>query len=142
MHLPEIHQWNRWEHYSLLVADLRGSSPARTPYGQKCFKFHAVFTARKRSLGQGNIFTPVCHSVHGGGGAWSQGVGVPGRGVPGRGVCSGGVPASGGGGTCSQGCLLPGGAWSRGSARGGGGELLLRAVHILLECILVFWGFF
>ena len=27
--------------------------------------FHAViFTARKRSLGQGNIFTPVCHSVH------------------------------------------------------------------------------
>ena len=27
-----------------------------------------IFTARKRSLGQGNIFTPVCHSVHGGGG--------------------------------------------------------------------------
>ena len=26
-----------------------------------------VFTARKRSLGQGNIFTPVCHSVHRGG---------------------------------------------------------------------------
>ena len=25
-----------------------------------------IFTARKRSLGQGNIFTPVCHSVHGG----------------------------------------------------------------------------
>ena len=25
-----------------------------------------VFTARKRSLGQGNIYTPVCHSVHGG----------------------------------------------------------------------------
>ena len=25
-----------------------------------------VFTARKRSLGQGNIFAPVCHSVHGG----------------------------------------------------------------------------
>ena len=23
-----------------------------------------IFTARKRSLGQGNIFTPVCHSVH------------------------------------------------------------------------------
>ena len=23
-----------------------------------------VFTARKRSLGQGNIFAPVCHSVH------------------------------------------------------------------------------
>ena len=25
------------------------------------------FTARKRSLGQGNVFKPVCHSVHGGG---------------------------------------------------------------------------
>ena len=23
-----------------------------------------IFTARKRSLGQGNIFAPVCHSVH------------------------------------------------------------------------------
>ena len=26
-----------------------------------------IFTARKRSLGQGNVFTPVCHSVQGGG---------------------------------------------------------------------------
>ena len=25
-----------------------------------------VITPRKRSLGQGNIFAPVCHSVHGG----------------------------------------------------------------------------
>ena len=24
----------------------------------------SIITARKRSLGQGNIFTPVCHSVH------------------------------------------------------------------------------
>ena len=32
-------------------------------------------TTRKRSLGQGNIFTPVCHSVHRGGG-------VPGRYTP------------------------------------------------------------
>ena len=29
-----------------------------------------VFTARKRSLGQGNIFAPVCHSVHRGGGEY------------------------------------------------------------------------
>ena len=30
-----------------------------------------LITARKRSLGQGNIFTSVCHSVHRGGGrAW------------------------------------------------------------------------
>ena len=27
-----------------------------------------VFTTRKRSLGQGNVFTRVCHSVHDGGG--------------------------------------------------------------------------
>ena len=26
-----------------------------------------MITARIRSLGQGNIFAPVCHSVHGGG---------------------------------------------------------------------------
>ena len=29
-----------------------------------------IITTRKRSLGQGNIFTPVSHSVHGGGRAW------------------------------------------------------------------------
>ena len=28
-----------------------------------------IFTARQRSLGQGNVYTPVCHSVHGGGGS-------------------------------------------------------------------------
>ena len=34
-----------------------------------------IFTARKRSLGQGNIFTPVCHSVHRGACvvAWGEG---------------------------------------------------------------------
>ena len=26
--------------------------------------FNTIFTTRKQSLGQGNIFTPVCHSVH------------------------------------------------------------------------------
>ena len=31
-----------------------------------------IFTARKRSLGQGNIFAPVCHSVHSGGGVPGQ----------------------------------------------------------------------
>ena len=29
-----------------------------------------VITAHKRSLGQGNVFTPVCHSVHGGRRGW------------------------------------------------------------------------
>ena len=61
-------------------------------------------TACKRNLGQGNMFTPVCHSVHRGS-AWSQG-GVPGP---------------------------RGGAWWRHPPE----RLLLRAVRILLECILV-----
>ena len=67
-----------------------------------------VITARKRSLGQGNMFTGVC---------------LPTGGVPGPGVGDWG---------CSGGCLLPGGTWSRrvhaprggawsgGSAPGGG----------------------
>ena len=60
-----------------------------------------VFTARKRSLGQGNIFTPVCHSVHGGGGVrgCSRGGGVRG--------CSGGACMCG----CSGGaCMVARGA--------------------------------
>ena len=32
-----------------------------------CVWITSLVTARKRSLGQGNIFTSVCHSVHGGG---------------------------------------------------------------------------
>ena len=32
------------------------------------FYLVVLITAHKRSLGQGNIFTPVCHSVHRGGG--------------------------------------------------------------------------
>ena len=31
---------------------------------QQCGTNCTLFTARKRSLGQGYIFTPVCHSVH------------------------------------------------------------------------------
>ena len=37
-----------------------------------------LVTSRKRSLGQGNIFTPVCHSVHRGGGVGTP----PGPGTP------------------------------------------------------------
>ena len=55
---------------------------------------HKLITARKRSLGQGNIFTPVCHSVQSGG--VLQGGVLPG------GAWSRGVPGPGGG------CLLPG----------------------------------
>ena len=47
-------------------------------FGVKFFKIvkmvkGAVITPNKRSLGQGNIFTPVCHSVHRGRGASSRG---------------------------------------------------------------------
>ena len=35
-----------------------------SPGGGVCSQNAEVITARKRSLGQGNIFTPVCHSVH------------------------------------------------------------------------------
>ena len=37
-----------------------------------------VITTRKRSLGQGNVFTPVCHSVHGEGSLMSLGSWLPG----------------------------------------------------------------
>ena len=60
-------------------------------------------TARKRSLGQGNMFTPVCHSVHG-------------RGVPGPVGCL--VPG---------GCLVWGGAWSGGVP---GGDLPRTATAV------------
>ena len=66
-------------------------------------------------LGQGYMFTGVCHSVNRGWGAWSWGVSGPG-GLPGPG---GGAWSQGGawswGGVCSQGCLLWGGlcAWWR-----------------------------
>ena len=62
-------------------------------------------------LGQGYIFTGVCDSAHGGGGGW-----VPG---PGGGPAPGGVFLQ----------VVPGGDPL--------GRLLLRAVRILLECILV-----
>ena len=46
---------NRW------VSDTdKTSSPALIQYSK------VLFTSRKRSLGQGNIFTSVCHSVQGG----------------------------------------------------------------------------
>ena len=64
-----------------------------------------LITARKQSLGQGNIFTPVCHSVHGvvylpGGCTCWQGCTCQ-WGVPAGGYLPGGVPA--GGCTCRWG---------------------------------------
>ena len=86
-----------------------------------------VITARKQSLGQGNIFTPVCHAVPGGG--WYPIMHC--RWYP-------SVPCSGS--ACSQGgcLLLGGGGLVRRLPEGDPpGRQLLRAVRILLECILV-----
>ena len=79
-----------------------------------------IFTARKRSLGQGNIFAPVCHSVHRGeclvlGGVCSQRGSAPRGGVPGP---EGEVPGPGGG------LFLGGGAWSQGVGAWSRGDLL------------------
>ena len=129
--------------------------------------YRAIFTTHKRSLGQGNIFAPVCHSVHRGGG------------IP---ACiTGGIPACLAAGLWGDipACLAglqgglqahtQGGSWgvwpggvSPGPHPGGclqvhtqgsvcvsqhalrqtpwpplHGWLLLRAIRILLECILV-----
>ena len=111
-----------------------------------------IFTACKRSLRR-LYFTRVCHSVHrdgvpalGGGvscpgGVWSGGCLV--RGVPALGGCLVLGVACSRGGACSWGCLVPEGSSPGGCLLWGvpGGEpprwLLLRAVRILLECILV-----
>ena len=75
-----------------------------------------LFTARKRSLGQGNIFTPVCHSVHGGGMLSQHALQM----VSQHALQEGGVPGLGGsgpGGVCSRGCVPGlGGSAARGGA--------------------------
>ena len=123
----------------------------------------------KRSFGQGNIFTGVCHSVHRGGvcqGGCLPGGGVCQGGLPGGGVCLGGVSARGvsarGGCVCQGGVFfwrgvffleggvcqggLPGGVSARGVSffLGGGfpwNTVNVRPVRILLECILVTCSF-
>ena len=72
-----------------------------------------LLTARKRSLGQGNIFTTVCHSVHGG----------EGRCIP---ACiAGGIPACLAEGGLSQHALQEGVVPAAGGlCSGGGGGLL------------------
>ena len=109
-------------------------------YAEKLYAaIRHIITASKRSLGQGNVFTSVCHSVH------------RGRSALGGGVCIQGV-------LHQEGCLHSGGAASRGGMhRAGGGvsassgvgqspppHQILRetvnewAARILLECILGF----
>ena len=68
-----------------------------------------LVTARKRSLGQGNIFTPVCHSVH-------------------RGAC---VVAAGGCMVAGGGCVVAGGVCM--VAAEGGHAWLLRGVCLVAQ---------
>ena len=95
-----------------------------------------VITARKRSLGQGNIFIGVCQEFCSQGGCLLPGrcllwgLSAPGGCLLWGGVCSWGV-------LCCGGCLLLGVSTPRGVP---GGDtppwILLQAVRILLECIL------
>ena len=86
-----------------------------------------LITARKRSLGKGNIFIGACQEFCPQGGAWSWG------------VCSQG----GGCVSAPEGCLLPGGVpWSRGDVCSGGcllpgcllpGGCLVRGVGVFSQ---------
>ena len=76
-----------------------------------------IFTARKRSLGQGNIFTPVCHSVHGG--VSQHALQVVSQHALQQGVCAiPGCLAAGGYAVCSRGGV-PGGPPRTATAAGG-----------------------
>ena len=106
---------------------------------------------RKRSLGQGNIFTPVCHSVHRAGAIPACIAG----GIPACLAVGGAIPAClapgrvpGPGGCLVQGGLLQGGAWSGGSAPGGclvktprtataAGGTHPTGMHSFLRCIVL-----
>ena len=112
-----------------------------------CTKMHAnhfkhIITARKRSLGQGNVFTPVCQSFcsQGGGGRAWQGVGMHGR----EWACmAGGACMTGG--VHGRGHLWQGiRVWQRVCVVGACVQErrpLKRALRILLECILVINNF-
>ena len=134
------------------VMDLKGirGTPSLSPI--------CLLTARKQSLGQVNIFAPVCYSVHKeGGGCYPTPKGK----VEGDLVQTHSQGGSWGGsgpgphprgklrGIWLGGCLLWGGSALGYACSGGGGacsggrcgdplwRLLLWAVRILLECILV-----
>ena len=86
------------------------------------YLINVIFTARKRSLGQGNIFSPVYHSVHRGRG------GVRGRGVY---VITGGHV-----------CMVAGRhAWLQGAVRGCGGHSWLGGVRGCRGACMVAGGY-
>ena len=81
-----------------------------------------VFTAHKRSLGQGNIFIGVCQEFC----SQGEGVSAPGVCLLQGDVCSVGMSAPGEGVSGPGGvCLLLGGVYSRGVCLPGGGGCLL-----------------
>ena len=89
-----------------------------------------LVTARKRSLRQDNVFTPVCHSVHRGG------VGFPAciTGHITRGLCRGG------GQSASRESVCIGGGGGGGYIQGSWADCRLwsaSGMHGILECILV-----
>ena len=106
-------EFSRWAWQNFRWNEMRCNIFGRT---------QVFITARKWSLGQGNIFRSMCQEFCSQGGAWSRGVSGPRRG--GRCLHSGGggVPGPGGylvpGVPGPRGCLLQGGlvlvgnAWS------------------------------
>ena len=94
-----------------------------------------AFLPPATKLREGNVFTPVCHSIH----RW--GVSVRGVSVRGSGLCSRGISVWGLSvqrGLCPREGLSPGGALPGGSLSGRPPPYVnVRAVRILLECILV-----
>ena len=104
-----------------------------------------IFTARKRSSVQGNVFVPVCHSVHRGESlydvtsclaAWSQ---VPSGGS----LCL--VPGSFSGSLCLVLYSLPnslhqeGGLYESGLCEGGGGSMWKGSLWRGVLCGLLLW---
>ena len=98
-------------------------------------------------LRQGNVFTPVCDSVHRGvsvqgdlfskEGSLSKGVSVQGA------LCPGGLCLGGGGlsrGVSVWGISVQGGLCQGGLCQGDPQNGYVRSVRILLECILVLTG--
>ena len=118
------------------------------------------FYRPQRSCGQGNIFTPVCHSVHGG--EWSRGVSGLGGclvwgwclvggclvwgcvvlgGIWSGGCGPGGCLVQGGVWGCGLGGVVPGGVWSGGVWSGGGGPGGLPPQNFF-SFFIHFWGIF
>ena len=67
---PKQKTLNRLKQFNLYFTNQPGSNAGGRGGDEKCSDFILItnFYRPQRSCGQGNIFTPVCHSVHRGGG--------------------------------------------------------------------------